>query len=146
MKIEEDGTVIFKSEHYNFKAEMRGNKPNTERLLTKNEAKMLLVNEKEEYPTFSCDDFKPKRIRIECTDQNLKGYEPFERDLTDIRKIGELCGYYLFVFSWRHPFFADEVIILKEAINNVVPDPETKRRIYTRASELMVRKEGENKK
>lgn len=140
MKIEEDGTVVFKSEPYNFKAEMRGFKPNIVRLLTKKEAKILLVNEKEEHPTFSCDDFKPKRIRIECTDLNLKGYDSFVRDLTDIRKIGELCGSHLFVFSWchwLHPSFVDEVIVLKEAINDMVSDPETKRRIYNRASELM---------
>lgn len=40
------------------------------------------------------------------------------------------------------PFFVDEVIVLKEAINDIVSDPETKRRIYNRASELMA----ENKK
>jgi len=37
----------------------------------------------------------------------------------------------------HHPFFVDEVIVLKEAINDIVSDPETKRRIYNRASELM---------
>ena len=103
MKIEDD-TVVFKSEPYNFKAEKCGVKPNTERLLTQSEMEMLLVNEKEEHPTFSCNDFKPKRIRIECADPHLvtKAYEPFEYPLTDIRQIGKLCGYYLFVFSWRH--------------------------------------------
>ena len=39
----------------------------------------------------------------------------------------------------NHPF-VDEVIVLKEAINDIVSDPETKRRIYNRASELMDRK------
>jgi hypothetical protein len=44
------------------------------------------------------------------------------------------------------PFFVDEVIVLKEAINDIVSDPETKRRIYNRASELMERRKTENKK
>ena len=42
-------------------------------------------------------------------------------------------------------FFVDEVIILKEAIDDIVSDPETKRRIYNRASELMDRRKNENK-
>lgn len=46
----------------------------------------------------------------------------------------------------QHPFFVDEVIVLKEAINDIVSDPETKRRIYNRASELMERRKTENKK
>ena len=103
MKIEED-TVVFKSEPSNFRAEKRGLKPNTERLLTQSGVGMLLVNENEEHPAFSCNDFKPKRIRVECANPHLcaKGFEPFEHPLTDIRQIGKLCGYYLFVFSWRH--------------------------------------------
>ena len=44
------------------------------------------------------------------------------------------------------PFFVDEVIVLKEAINDIVLDPETKRRIYNRASELMERRKTENKR
>ena len=45
----------------------------------------------------------------------------------------------------NHPF-VDEVIVLKEAINDIVLDPETKRRIYNRASELMERRKTENKR
>ena len=43
-------------------------------------------------------------------------------------------------------FFVDEVIVLKEAINEIVSDPETKRRIYDCASELIERRKSENKK
>ena len=41
-------------------------------------------------------------------------------------------------------FFVDEVIILKGAIDDIVSDPETKRRIYNRASALMDRRKNEN--
>ena len=100
--MEIDGnTVIFKSVPFNFKAEQRGTKPNTERLLNSTEFKALLTDENEKYPVFSYD-YLLHRIRIGCTDPNLKGYDPFERELTDIRKIGELCGSYLVVFSWMH--------------------------------------------
>ena len=127
MKIEEDGTVVFKSKTYFFKLERDGLKPNTVRLLTYDEWQELGggvdVNE----------------IRIECVRANVSDacFDPFTRTLTSIEQIGELCGYYLFVFSWRHPFFVDEVIALKGAINEIVSNPETKRRIYNRVSELM---------
>jgi len=52
---------------------------------------------------------------------------------------------HLFVSSQHHPFFVDEVIVLKEAINDIISDPETKRRIYNSASELMEKRENENK-
>ncbi|MCK4529394.1 hypothetical protein KAW18_18675 [candidate division WOR-3 bacterium] len=50
---------------------------------------------------------------------------------------------HLFV-SRHHPFFVDEVIVLKEAIKDIVSDPETKRRIYNRASELMAENKQNN--
>ena len=101
MKIEEN-TVVFKSEPYYFKLERDGLKPNTVRLLT------LL-----EMTQIKTDLEKPKgiikKIRIECTvDSNSEDFEPFEnvdpftRKLISIEQIGELCGYYLFVFSWQH--------------------------------------------
>ena len=134
MKIEEDDMVVFKSEPHYFNLEQRGLKTNAVRLLTYGEMRQV-----KGIPNL-------KKIRIECTDERLDAYPPFTRELTSIVQIGELCGYYLFVLSWRHPFFVDEVIVLKEAINDIVSDPETKRRIYNRASELMERRKTENKK
>jgi len=96
MKIE-DGTAVFKSEPYYFKQERDGLKPNTVRLLTRSEKKQIRP------------DVEPleiehiKKIRIECTiDFPFEGRGYFTRTLTSIEQIGELCGYYLFVFSWRH--------------------------------------------
>ena len=96
MKIE-DRTVVFKSEPYYFKGERDGLKPNTVRLLTHNEKLQLrLIG-------------FIKKIRIECTVnpnsedfEPFQNFEPFTRTLTSIEQIGELCGYYLFVFSWQH--------------------------------------------
>lgn len=146
MKIEGD-VVIFKSKPYYFKQERDGLKPNTERLLTHSE--MLLIKPDEE--TLEIEHIK--RIRIECTitdkqyvSRSFGSVEPFERKLTSIEKVGELCGYYLYVFSWSHPFFVDEVNVLKEAIDDVVSNPETKRRIYVRASELIDEKKKSNRK
>ena len=141
----EDGTVVFKSEPYYFKQERDGLKPNTERLLTRAEKLQI----KPYVDTVAIEHIK--KIRIECTGYPEETHEihpggmpkthfecdPFTRTLTSIEQIGELCGYYLFVFSWRHPSFVDEVIVLKGAINEIVSNPETKRRIYNRASELM---------
>ena len=96
MKIEDD-TVVFKSEPYYFKEERDGLKPNTVRLLPYDE------NLQPRLTGFI------KKIRIECTVESdmedfelFQNFAPFTRTLTSIEQIGELCGYYLFVFSWRH--------------------------------------------
>ena len=91
MKIEEDGTVVFKSELYYFKLERDGLKPNTVRLLT--------YDEKQEVGS----GVDTNEIRIESTfDFPFEERGHFTHTLTSIEQIGELCGYYLFVFSWRH--------------------------------------------
>ena len=100
MKIEEDGTVVFKSDSYYFKLERDGLKPNTVRLLT--------YDERQEVEGRVHVD----EIRIECVRANIDDacFEPFTRTLTSIEQIGKLCGYYLFVFSWRHEEEEDETL------------------------------------
>lgn len=102
MKIE-DGTVVFKSEPYYFKQERDGLKPNTVRLLTHAERQQIRPNRGVRALS------RIYKIRIECTsDSNNEYFEPsqnfapFTRTLASIEQIGELCGYYLFVFSWQH--------------------------------------------
>ena len=92
MKIEEDGTVVFKSKTYYFELERDGRKPNTVRLLTYDEVQEL------------GDGVDTNEIRIECVRANVDDacFDPFTRVLTSIEQIGELCGHYLFVFSWQH--------------------------------------------
>ena len=92
MTIEEDGTVVFKSVLQYFKLERDGLKPNTVRLLT--------YDERQEVEGRVHVD----EIRIECIRANVDDdcFDPFTRTLTSIEQIGELCGHYLFVFSWRH--------------------------------------------
>jgi len=95
MKIEEDDTVVFKSNSYYFKEERDGLKPNTVRLLTRDEMQQIIIN-----PAVS-HAFSVRKIRIECTAvKPFQNLEPFTRTLTSIEQIGELCGHYLFVFSW----------------------------------------------
>ena len=101
MKIEEDGTVVFKSTPYYFKEERDGLKPNTVRLLTRDEKREIETT------------VRVNKIRIEPTmNYEIKTHDvtydtfqkltPFTRTITSIEQIGALCGYYLFVFSWRH--------------------------------------------
>ena len=102
MKTEED-TVVFKSEPYYFKEERDGLKPNTVRLLTYAEKRQIRPNRGvralstirkiriESTVDFSDEDFEP-----------FQDFEPITRTLTSIEQIGELCGFYLFVFSGRH--------------------------------------------
>ena len=111
MKIE-DGTVVFKSEPYYFKQERDGLKPNTVRLLTRDEMRQIRPNRGARALSTI------RKIRIECTScpeetheihpggmavkTHFEDFDPFTRTLTSIEQIGELCGYYLFVLSWRH--------------------------------------------
>lgn len=79
MKIEGDGTVVFKSESYYFKQERDGLKPNTVRLLTYDE-------EQEVEGWVHVDE-----IRIECVRAHVDDtcFDPFTRTLTSIEQIGE---------------------------------------------------------
>lgn len=101
MKIEVEGDIVtFKSDGYFYRLEKSGLKPNTVRLLTKEERRQIKPDE----DTYEVEHIK--RIRIE-TNRTLgqskrKELEPFERKLTSIEQIGELLGRYLYVFSWRH--------------------------------------------
>ena len=106
MKIEDD-TVVFKSEPYYFKEERDGLNPNTIRLLTRSEMKQIHPNRGVRALA------RIRKIRIESTAEDeivahdtnpdiFQKLEPFTRTLTSIEQIGELCGFYLFVFSWRH--------------------------------------------
>lgn len=102
MMIDDNGTIVFTSTPYYFGVEQRGLKPNTVRLLTYGQKRQV-------QPEGECDLSFPtvgsyyiKKIRIVCTDERLEAYPPFERVLTSIEQIGEMCGHYLFVFSWKH--------------------------------------------
>lgn len=85
-------TAIFKSDLDNFQAEQT-NKRNTERLLTREE-----TVEVEEWLRKGI--LQPHKIKITCIDKTYKVNESFIRTLTDVRKIGEICGYNQYVFSW----------------------------------------------
>jgi len=99
MKIEEN-IVIFKSDGYFYRLEKTGLKPNTVRLLTREERRQIKPDEE----TFEIEHIR--RIRIETNrtvaQSQRKELEPFERELKSIEQLGELLGYYLYVFSWRH--------------------------------------------
>ena len=94
----EDGRVTFKSETYYFKQERDGLKSNTVRLLTRDEMRQIRPNRGMRALS------RIRKIRIECVRASVNDacFDPFTRTLTSIEQIGELCGYYLFVFSWRH--------------------------------------------
>lgn len=99
MEIEND-IVIFKSDEYFYKLEKGGLKPNTVRLLTREEKRQI----KPDAETFEIEHIK--KIRIE-TNHSLgqsrrKEFEPFERELTSIEEIGNILGSYLYLFSWKH--------------------------------------------
>lgn len=96
MMIDENGTIVFTSEPYYFGIEQRGLKPNTIRLLTYGQMRQI----QPDVETLFVEHIK--NIRIVCTDERRDAYPPFERELTSIEQIGELCGHYLFVFSWKH--------------------------------------------
>ena len=96
--VDENGTVVFTSTPYYFNLEQRGLKPNTVRLLTYGQ--MQQVRPENEIVGI----VHIRKIRIVCSEERIESYcpHPFERELTSIVKIGELCGHYLFVFSWKH--------------------------------------------
>lgn len=77
-------TVEFKSKGSFFVKELTGQKPNTERLLSKSD----------QYDILSC-----KRIKIQMV-ENPKNF--FERKITDITVCNEILGKYLVVISWKH--------------------------------------------
>jgi len=91
MKIVDDNTVVFKSEPYFYELEERGLKPNTVRLLDEEDARLF-------------DEWMMDVDEIQYIEIRNKRYsqEWFRRKLTDVSIIGEICGKYLVVFSWRH--------------------------------------------
>jgi len=80
-------TVVFKSEKKMYDLEKSGKKTNTVRVLDRDEMEKLRLSES-----------TPTRIVI----KNAVTERGFERDITDISVIGELCGKTIVVFSWKH--------------------------------------------
>ena len=80
-------TVVFRSTSKMYALEKSGKRPNTVRLLDRDDVEDLLLGKSE--PSYIV-------IRNSVTEQQ------FERELTNISVIGELCGKTIVVFSWRH--------------------------------------------
>ena len=86
MKIE-DNTLILKSDLRYYKKEEDGRKPNTTRIIDQRESRIITV-------------VNPQRIRI-----TLSGgptIHQFEREITDITHIGDICGKAIVTISWKH--------------------------------------------
>ena len=81
-------TIHFKSDGYWYAKEKSGKKPNTVRLLDP-----LQRSQVEQW--FSTND--PAYIRIVNKDYE---WESFERILTDVSCVGQIAGYFVYVFSW----------------------------------------------
>lgn len=90
MKIKGE-VVIFKSEETFFHREKMGLKPNTFRILTREEEILLTTNK----PSI-------KKIGIEKIGAKIRATEIFIRDITDICPVGELGEHRMVVISWRH--------------------------------------------
>jgi hypothetical protein len=86
-------TIIFKSKMPFFEKEQCGDKANTVRLMTDDEAK--LVRSKWQRGEMS-------RISIVDATRNFKELHEFNRLLTDVSFTGEILGLYMVIFSWRH--------------------------------------------
>jgi len=80
--------VVFKSDTNMYVLEESGKKPNTVRLLDRDEVKKLELG----------TDSEPKHITIKHESTGMR----FGRELTNISVIGELCGKTIVVFSWKH--------------------------------------------
>ena len=89
MRIEDDNTLVFRSDIRFFGAEAKGEKPNTARL----------VDEKEKDAIFEMwRGGDPMKIRIDAR----PGARGFTRDITHICEAGDILGKRLVIISWRH--------------------------------------------
>jgi hypothetical protein len=79
-----NGKVYFKSEGAYYKKEKSGRKNNTVRILSENEYDIVQYSLVES---------------IEIT--NLDNLESFEREVTDISRVGTMCGNVIAVFTWK---------------------------------------------
>ena len=82
-------TIIFNSDFQNYEDEENGKKPNTQRLLNR-----------EEYRTIRAWWGIKGTKYIEIHEIGFKLL--FKRTLTDVRSVGELLGKHEMVFSWKH--------------------------------------------
>lgn len=80
--------VVFKSDTNMYVLEESGKKPNTVRVLDREEMEKLRLG----------TDSEPKHITIKHEPTGMR----FGRELIDISIIGELCGKTIVVFSWKH--------------------------------------------
>lgn len=97
MKLNKD-SIEFKSDNVLFDVEKSGKKSNTERLLTRTEAK-----EVEDWLFFGKFPQEPKKIIIHSYDMqpnSASRHRRFTQELTDVRSVGKLLGFELYVFSW----------------------------------------------
>lgn len=79
-----NGKVYFKSERAYYKKEKSGRKNNTVRILSEAEYDIVQYSLVES---------------IEIT--NLDSLESFEREITDISRVGAMCGNVIAVFTWK---------------------------------------------
>jgi len=86
--------IYFKSEGWCYAKEFNGRKPNTVRLLTPEERTHV-----ELWYSQHLSEGKPLFIRVINKDYE---WENFERRLTDISCIGQILGYFVYIFSWEH--------------------------------------------
>jgi len=89
MKIEDD-TIKFKSDPYFYALEKDGIKPNTVRILERNEG--IEVDKWRNSPFI-----RYRYIKISCGDKS------FNRKLKWFGKLGELLGKEIWMFCWKHP-------------------------------------------
>lgn len=93
MKIEED-TIIFQSAPVFFQKEQKGIKPNTVRVLSQLEENLL----------YQAKD-QLKTIKIISTETG----DSFERGITDITPVVLSKACRVFVISWHHFYFYDDL-------------------------------------
>ena len=89
MKIDGD-TIFFKSTPDFFYREEEGKKPNTTQV----------ISEKEWYELVEMD--AKEEIRYIKVEHPQVPESNFTRELTDVCIVGDILGFYLVVFSWKH--------------------------------------------
>lgn len=85
MKIIDGKIVVFKSTKEFFNNERDGEKPNTQRLLTKKEYEQLIYEQ-------------PPYINI----RSIETHKHFMRKITNVCKTGDILGFVQVTISWKH--------------------------------------------
>jgi len=95
----ENGLIEAKSEHENYVDEASGIKPNTQRIVDEVEAGMLRALQ-----TAVKDEHKPVTIVLKKVGETDPGSKPesVRRPVTNIKFMGEECGFHKVTISWRH--------------------------------------------